>query len=66
MSISQRLGAVVVALVAVAFKRAPGLIRFFSPVMRRLLVTRLPVGPNALLRAANDEQEMARAALPLG
>lgn len=50
MSVSQRLGAVVVALFAIAFTRAPILIRLFNPVMRRLLVTRLPAGPNVLLK----------------
>jgi deazaflavin-dependent oxidoreductase (nitroreductase family) len=50
MSISQRLGAVVVALFAIAFTRAPTLVRLFDPVMRRLLVTRLPSGPNVLLK----------------
>ncbi len=49
MSVSQRLGAVVIAFFSVAFTRAPTLIRLFNPVMRRLLVTRLPAGPNVLL-----------------
>jgi deazaflavin-dependent oxidoreductase (nitroreductase family) len=48
-SITQRLGALVVATFAVAFTRAPWLIRLFNPVMRWLLVTPLPAGPNALL-----------------
>jgi deazaflavin-dependent oxidoreductase (nitroreductase family) len=48
-SITQRLGGLVVATFAVAFARAPWLIRVLNPVMRRLLVTRLPAGPNVLL-----------------
>jgi deazaflavin-dependent oxidoreductase (nitroreductase family) len=48
-SITQRLGALVVVAFALAFTRAPLLIRLFNPVMRWLLVTPLPVGPNALL-----------------
>jgi hypothetical protein len=38
-----------VALFAIAFTRAPTLIRLFNPVMRRFLVTGLPAGPNVLL-----------------
>jgi deazaflavin-dependent oxidoreductase (nitroreductase family) len=49
MSVSQRFGALVVALFALVFTRTPGVIRLFNPVMMRLLVTPLPVGPNALL-----------------
>jgi deazaflavin-dependent oxidoreductase (nitroreductase family) len=49
MSIRQRLGAVVVALFAIAFTRLPGLIRRLGPIMNRLLLTPLPAGPNALL-----------------
>lgn len=49
MRMTQRLGALVVATFAVAFTRAPWLIRLFNPVMGRLLVTPLPAGPNALL-----------------
>jgi deazaflavin-dependent oxidoreductase (nitroreductase family) len=48
-SIAQRLGAFVVATFAVVFTRAPWLIRFLNLVMRRLLRTALPAGPNALL-----------------
>ena len=47
-SITQRLGALVVAALARAFTRTP-LIRLFNPVMSRLLVSPLPAGPNALL-----------------
>jgi deazaflavin-dependent oxidoreductase (nitroreductase family) len=50
MSLSQRLGAVVVALFALAFTRAPALIRLMNPVMRRLLSSPLPAGPNVLLQ----------------
>lgn len=49
MSITQRLGALVVATFAVAFSRAPWLIRLFDPVMKRLLMSQLPAGPNVLL-----------------
>ena len=49
MSIRQRLGAIVVALFAFAFTRAPRLIRLFNPVTKRYLTTRLPAGPNVLL-----------------
>ncbi len=49
MSVSQRLGALVVATFAVAFTRTPWLIRLLNPVMRGLLVSPLPAGPNALL-----------------
>jgi deazaflavin-dependent oxidoreductase (nitroreductase family) len=48
-SVSQRLGAIVVAMFAIVFTRVPGVIRVFNPVMMRLLVTPLPAGPNALL-----------------
>jgi len=48
-SITQQPGALIVATFAVAFTRAPWLIRLFNPVMRWLLVTPLPAGPNALL-----------------
>jgi deazaflavin-dependent oxidoreductase (nitroreductase family) len=49
-SITQRLGALVIAAFAVAFVRLPWLIRrVFNPVLRKLLVTRVPGGPNALL-----------------
>jgi deazaflavin-dependent oxidoreductase (nitroreductase family) len=50
MSISQRLGAVVVALFALAFTRAPAVVRQLNPVMRKLLTSPLPAGPNVLLR----------------
>ena len=49
MSINQRLGVLVVATFAIAFTRTPWLIRFLNPVMRWLLATPLPAGPNALL-----------------
>lgn len=49
MSISQRLGAVVVALFAIAFTRAPALVRAFGPLVSRVVATRLPAGPNVLL-----------------
>jgi len=41
-SITQRLGALIVATFAVAFTRAPWLIRLLNPVMRWLLVTPCP------------------------
>jgi deazaflavin-dependent oxidoreductase (nitroreductase family) len=59
-SITQRLGAVVVALFAIAFARAPTLIRLFNPVMRRLLVTRLPAGPNVLLKVRGRKSGLPR------
>ena len=49
MSLTQRLGVLVVAIFAIAFTRMPWLIQFLNPVMRRLLQTPLPAGPNALL-----------------
>jgi deazaflavin-dependent oxidoreductase (nitroreductase family) len=49
MSVRQRLGALVVALFAIAFTRGPGLIRLFNPLMGPLLASRLPAGPNGLL-----------------
>lgn len=49
MSVAQRLGAVVVALFAVAFTRAPWLIRLLDPAMKRTLGSGSPAGPNALL-----------------
>jgi hypothetical protein len=61
MSINQRLGAVVVALFAIAFTRAPTLVRLFNPVMRRLLVTRLPAGPNVLLKVRGRKTGLPRA-----
>lgn len=59
-SISQRLGAAVVALFAIAFTRGPALIRLFNPVMRRLLVTRLPAGPNVLLKVRGRRSGLTR------
>jgi deazaflavin-dependent oxidoreductase (nitroreductase family) len=61
MSINQRLGAIVVALFAIAFTRAPTLVRLFNPVMRRLLVTRLPAGPNVLLNVRGRKSGLPRA-----
>jgi deazaflavin-dependent oxidoreductase (nitroreductase family) len=61
MSINQRLGAVVVAFFAIAFTRAPALVRLFNPVMRRLLVTRLPAGPNVLLKVRGRKTGRLRA-----
>ena len=49
MSLTQRLGALVVAVFAFAFTRTPWLIRFLNPIMRWVLLTPLPAGPNALL-----------------
>jgi hypothetical protein len=60
MSVSQRIGAVVVALFAIAFTRAPTLIHLSNPVMRRLLTTRLPAGPNALLRVRGRRTGLPR------
>jgi deazaflavin-dependent oxidoreductase (nitroreductase family) len=60
MSINQRLGAVVVALFAIAFTRAPTLVRLLNPVMRRLLVTRLPAGPNVLLKVRGRKSGLPR------
>jgi deazaflavin-dependent oxidoreductase (nitroreductase family) len=60
-SISQRLGAVVVALFAIAFTRAPGLVRLFGPVMRRLLASPLPPGPNGLLTVQGRKTGLPRA-----
>jgi deazaflavin-dependent oxidoreductase (nitroreductase family) len=62
MSISQRLGAVVVALFAIVFTRAPGLIRLWNPVAERLLVTRLPAGPNVLLKVRGRRSGLPRTA----
>jgi hypothetical protein len=61
-SIRQRLGAVVVALFAIAFTRAPTVIRLFNPVMRRLLAARLPAGPNVLLTGRIRSSADARTA----
>jgi deazaflavin-dependent oxidoreductase (nitroreductase family) len=60
MSISQRMGAGIVALFALAFTRAPGLIRMSNPLMRRLLATRLPAGPNALLTVRGRRSGLPR------
>jgi deazaflavin-dependent oxidoreductase (nitroreductase family) len=60
MSVSQRLGAVVVALFAIAFTRAPTLIRLWNPVAQRLLVTRLPAGPNVLLKVRGRRSGLPR------
>jgi deazaflavin-dependent oxidoreductase (nitroreductase family) len=60
LSISQRFGALVVALFAIAFTRTPALIRLLNPVMRRLLVTPLPAGPNALLRVRGRRSGLPR------
>src|SRR5919108_4627262 len=50
MSISQRVAVIVVALFSLAFTRAPRLVHAMNPLMNRLLSTRLPGGPNAVLR----------------
>jgi deazaflavin-dependent oxidoreductase (nitroreductase family) len=60
MSVTQRLGAVVVALFAIAFTRAPTLIRLFNPIMRRFLATRLPAGPNVLLKVRGRRSGLPR------
>lgn len=62
MSITQRLGPLVVATFAVAFTRAPWLIRLFNPVMKWLLVTPLPAGPNALLTVRGRRSGRPRSA----
>lgn len=49
MTIGQRVGALVVAAFAIAFTRTPWLIRLMNPVMKQVLKTPLPAGPNALL-----------------
>ena len=61
MSISQRLGTAMVALFAITFTRAPRLVRFANPMMRRLLVTRLPAGPNVLLEVRGRTSGLLRA-----
>jgi len=48
-SVTQRLGSCVVAVFAVVFTRLPRLIRLLDPLTRRMLMTRLPAGPNVLL-----------------
>jgi deazaflavin-dependent oxidoreductase (nitroreductase family) len=48
-TISQRLGELVVAAFAIAFTRTPAVIRLLNPAMRLLLATPLPAGPNVLL-----------------
>jgi deazaflavin-dependent oxidoreductase (nitroreductase family) len=60
MSITQRLGAVVVALFAVAFTRTPALIRALGPLMRRVVPTRLPAGPNVLLTVSGRNSGLPR------
>ena len=60
MSISQRLGTAMVALFAITFTRAPRLVRFANPMMRRLLVTRLPAGPNVLLEVRGRTSGLPR------
>jgi deazaflavin-dependent oxidoreductase (nitroreductase family) len=57
MSINQRVGAVVVALFAVAFTRGPTLVRLLNPVMRR----RLPAGPNVLLKVRGRKSGLPQA-----
>jgi deazaflavin-dependent oxidoreductase (nitroreductase family) len=59
-SISQRLGAAVVALFAIAFTRTPSLIRLLNPVMRRLLITPVPAGPNVLLKVRGRRSGLTR------
>jgi len=61
-SFTQRLGAVVVATFAIAFRRAPWLIRLMNPVMRWLLLTPLPAGPNALLIVCGRRSGLPRTA----
>ena len=61
MSISQRLGTAIVAVFAIAFTRAPRLVRLANPVMRRVLVTRLPAGPNVLLEVRGRTSGLLRA-----
>jgi deazaflavin-dependent oxidoreductase (nitroreductase family) len=60
MSVRQRLGAVVVALFAIVFTRASSVIRLFGPLMRRLLATRLPAGPNVLLKVRGRKSGLPR------
>jgi hypothetical protein len=48
-TISQRLGELVVAAFAIVFTRTPAVIRLLNPAMRLLLATPLPAGPNVLL-----------------
>ena len=60
MSITQRLGAIVVALFAVAFTRAPALIRAFGPLVSRVVPTRLPAGPNVLLTVRGHKSGLPR------
>jgi deazaflavin-dependent oxidoreductase (nitroreductase family) len=43
------LNSVIVAIFALAFMRAPWLVDRANPLVRRLLRTRLPMGPNTLL-----------------
>ena len=70
MSFSQRLGSFVVAAFAVVFTRLPWLIRLFNPLTRRLLMTRLPAGPNVLLtvrgRTSGQPRTVPVALLDLG
>lgn len=60
MSIGQRIGAGVVAVFAIAFIRAPAAIRLFNPVLRRLLRSRLPAGPNVLLQVRGRRSGLTR------
>jgi deazaflavin-dependent oxidoreductase (nitroreductase family) len=60
MSLGQRLGAVVVALFALAFTRAPAVVRLFNPLMRRLLSSPLPAGPNVLLKVRGRKSGRVR------
>jgi F420H(2)-dependent quinone reductase len=60
MSIGQRMGGGIVALFALAFTCAPGLIRMSNPLMRRLLATRLPAGPNVLLTVRGRRSGLPR------
>src|SRR5437763_3234296 len=61
LSLSQRIGALVVAAFAVVFTRLPWLVsRLFNPLMRRLLTTPVPVGPNALLTVRGRRSGLPR------
>jgi hypothetical protein len=59
-SIGQRLGALVVACFAVVFTRLPRLVAVGNPVMRRVLRSRLPAGPNVLLTVRGRHTGMPR------
>ena len=60
MSVTQRLGAIVVALFAIAFTRAPALIRAFGPLVSRVVPTRLPARPNVLLTVRGHKSGLPR------